>query len=166
MTPPPPSSPPPAPLRVLPEAVPPASSSPPPPHARPALLALAKNPAGAAKIPRPAATVVRDNPLCGDECRLSLAFAPDGTLATLAHDTRACAVCRASAALFAAHAPGRTPAQIRALAEAFFRALQTDDFSPLPPDFAVFRGIAAYPARLHCAALPPKTLLDALPPPP
>ena len=132
----------------------------------PALLTLAKAPVGAAKIPREAATAVLDNPLCGDECRLSLAFAPDGTLATLAHDTRACTVCRASASLFATHAPGRTPSQLRALAADFARALQTDDFTPLPPDFAVFRGISAYPSRLHCALLPPQTLLTALPPPP
>ena len=108
--------------------------------ASPALLALAKSPAGAAKIPRETASAVLDNPLCGDECRLSLAFAPDGTLATLAHDTRACTVCRASASLFATHAPGRTPSQLRALAADFARALQTDDFAALPPDFAVFRG--------------------------
>lgn len=135
----------------------------PSPLYREALLAHARNPAGAAKIPRGEETSRRVNPACGDEVRWRVAFAPGGAIASAVHDTLGCAVCTASASLLAGRLPGLSPAAVRALAADFSARLESSSFPPDSP-LSALNALAAHPARLPCALLPWQALLASLPP--
>jgi len=132
---------------------------------REALLAHARQPVGAAKIPRGEESSRRVNAACGDEVRWLVAFAPDGTLSSAVHDTLGCAVCTASASILAGKAPGLAPGAVRALADDFSARLASGTFSGDDPALAALNGLAAHPARLACALLPWESLLAALPSP-
>ncbi len=80
------------------------------------ILRLAADATGAGHLPAPDAAAPANNPACGDRVTVELNLA-DGRVEALAHDTQACVLTQASAALLAAQAPGRTPAGLAALAD-------------------------------------------------
>ncbi len=105
------------------------------------------------------------NPSCGDELCLELAC--EGGAVTGAHvECRGCAIATASGSILAELVPGRTPAQVRELAEAFRLAMHSPDgILPdelEPGDLEVLTGVRRFPARVKCALLPWITLLSAL----
>jgi len=105
------------------------------------------------------------NPSCGDELSLELACA--GGAITGAHvQCHGCAIATASGSILAELVPGRTPAQVRELAEAFRVAMHTPDGALPdelePGDLEVLTGVRKFPARVKCALLPWITLLSAL----
>jgi nitrogen fixation NifU-like protein len=71
-----------------------------------AIVALARDRSRAGTLDDPDASVLRDNPLCGDRVTLMANFAGDGTLSEIRHKTRGCLLCEAGAALVAANAQG------------------------------------------------------------
>lgn len=105
------------------------------------------------------------NPSCGDELVLELACA-DGAITGAHVACRGCAIATASGSILAELVPGRTPAQARALAEAFREAMHSPDGdlpdSLDPGDLEVLTGVRKFPARVKCALLPWITLLSAL----
>lgn len=127
------------------------------------LLAHARHPTGAAVFPPDDPAPRHVNPACGDDIRLHLDFAPDGTLRTLTHHTRACAVCTASASILATVAPGRTPDGLLALANTVETTLGASDF-PSPP-LSALNAVRGFPARRDCALLPWRALRASLPSP-
>lgn len=118
-----------------------------------ALLAHAKKPYGAGKVPRGTEDAEALNPGCGDEIRIRLTWTPDGALEHLTHELHGCAVSVAGASLAAQRLEGRTRKEIATMAAAFASRLGQRGFEEEWGDFQVFNGIEKFPARLHCARL-------------
>ncbi|MDG6094850.1 SUF system NifU family Fe-S cluster assembly protein [Acetobacter sp. AN02] len=104
------------------------------------------------------------NPVCGDRVRLSLKC--EGLrIDALAHQTRGCAVCIASADLLAGLVTGWNRDEALAAGQVF-----TDMFSDgtvpaaddMPDAFRVFFPLRQHRARIGCATLPWTALKEAL----
>ena len=78
------------------------------------LLRLAADASHAGHLPAPHASATEYNRACGDRVTVELTL-EGGRIATLAHDTRACVLTQASAALLAGIGPGRDRAALAAL---------------------------------------------------
>ncbi|MGD9781385.1 MAG: Fe-S cluster assembly sulfur transfer protein SufU [Kiritimatiellia bacterium] len=117
------------------------------------LLAHAKNPCGAGRVPRGAEDAEAINSGCGDEIRVKLRWTPDGALERLTHELHGCAVSAAAASMAAARLEGKTRAEIEAMAQAFAARIGRTGFEEAWGDFQAFNGIEKYPARIHCASL-------------
>jgi NifU-like protein involved in Fe-S cluster formation len=125
-----------------------------------ALLRLAADAAGAGRLPAPDARATVSNPACGDRVTVEVALEGSG-VAALAHDTKACILTQASAAILAAAAPGMDRAALAAL-EAGVAAMLKDGSPPPLPAYAAF-GAAATPSGRHiCVLLPFQALRKAL----
>ena len=106
-----------------------------------------------------------NNPLCGDQVEVSLAYAPDGTVAQAAFEARGCAISVASADLMSETIHGRTPAEIRTLAADFETLARTGQAPSSDPALLSLRplsGVSEYRSRVKCAVLPWTALLAAL----
>lgn len=100
---------------------------------------------------------------CGSALALSLTLDEAGRIEVLGLAAQACAVGQASAAIFAAHAAGKTRAEIAAAHDAISAWLTGQ--AP-PPDWPGLEAIAKardYPARHGAILLPWRAALDALP---
>jgi NifU-like protein involved in Fe-S cluster formation len=124
-----------------------------------ALLRLAADARGAGRLDPADASASVHNPACGDRVTVTLRLERD-RVADLAHDTQACLLAQAAAALLAGQAAGQTPAGIAALADRI-RAMLAQGMPP-PPGFGIFEGAAAHPGRHVCVLLPFEAALKAL----
>ncbi len=122
------------------------------------ILRLAADATGAGHLPAPDAAATANNPACGDRVTVELTLA-DGRVETLAHDTQACVLTQASAALLAVQAPGQTPAGLAALVDAV-RAFLKGGIAP--DGYGVFDGVAGHAGRHVCVLLPLEATLKAL----
>ena len=118
-----------------------------------ALLAHAKNPRGAGRVPRGSEDAEALNTACGDEIRVKLFWTPGGGLERMTYELHGCAVSVASASMAAQRLEGKTPAEIATMAAAFAARLGRSGFEEEWGDFQAFNGIEKYPARIHCAML-------------
>ena len=92
-------------------------------------------------------TSERRSPICGSRVTVDVAIGPDGRIAALGQEVRACALGQASASLMGAHAIGRTPAELAAARDALAAFLAgTNDDPPQWPGLEIFA-----PARPHSA---------------
>lgn len=122
------------------------------------LLRLAADAIGAGRLTDPDVTATAHNPACGD--RITVEITLEGPLIqALAHTTQACVLTQASAALLAAHAPGRDQAALTALAEAVGAFL---DGGEAPAGYDVFDGVVSHPGRHVCVMLPLQAAMKAL----
>ncbi|RED15932.1 iron-sulfur cluster assembly scaffold protein [Parasphingopyxis lamellibrachiae] len=64
------------------------------------------------RLPSPHASVEKRSPVCGSRVTVDLEMGPDGRVAVLGQEVRACALGQASASLMARHAIGRTLAEL------------------------------------------------------
>jgi NifU-like protein involved in Fe-S cluster formation len=126
------------------------------------LLRLAADAAGAGRLAHPDASATAHNPACGDRVTVEVRM-EDGRIADLAHQTQACVLTQASAAILGAQARGLSPADVRALADRVAAMLQGGP-EPAPPfsAFGVFEGVAGHKGRHVCVMLPFKAVLEAL----
>ena len=126
------------------------------------LLRLAADAAGAGRLTQPDASATAHNPACGDRVTVDVKM-EDGRITALAHQTQACVLAQASAAILGAEAPGLSPADIQALADKVAGMLQGGPV-PAPPfsAFGVFDGVAGHKGRHVCVMLPFKAVLEAL----
>jgi nitrogen fixation protein NifU and related proteins len=129
---------------------------------KPALLRLAADATGAGRLSVPCATATAVNPACGDKITIDVAL-DDGRIATIAHDTKACVLTQASAAILGAEIAGLSRAEVSGLHEAV-RAMLSGAQPPLAPfdAFSVFDGVAEHRNRHRCVLLPIEALLSAL----
>jgi NifU-like protein involved in Fe-S cluster formation len=127
---------------------------------RKALLRLAADAVGAGRLPAPDAAATAANPACGDRITLEIAL-HGGCVSALAHDTQACILTQASAAILGAAAPGLDAAALEAL-ETGVRAMLKDGAPPPLPAYAAFDAAAALPGRHVCVLLPFQALRRAL----
>jgi NifU-like protein involved in Fe-S cluster formation len=127
---------------------------------RKALLRLAADATGAGHLAAPHAAATAANPACGDTVTVELAM-EGGRIAAFAHDTHACILTQASAAILGAAAPGLDRAGLAALEDGVRAMLKTGAPAPLPA-YEAFDGAAALPGRHVCVLLPFAALRRAL----
>ncbi len=123
------------------------------------LLRLAADARGAGRLVQPAVVGTAHNPACGDRVTVELALEA-GRITALAHQTQACVLTQASAALLGDAAAGQDAAGIARLAEGLKAMLAGGP----PPDlaYAVFDGVAGHAGRHVCVLLPVEAALKAL----
>jgi len=126
------------------------------------LLRLAADAAGAGHLTHPDASATAHNPACGDRVTVDIRMR-DGRITAMAHQTQACVLTQASAAILGAGAQGLRPAEIQALTDTVAAMLQGGP-APSPPfsAFGVFDGVAGHKGRHVCVMLPFKAVLEAL----
>ena len=104
-----------------------------------------------------------DNPMCGD--RVEVRVRMDGDhIAQTGFEARGCAISVASADLMADAVNGRSPAEVRDLAQRF-RTMVSTGQCPGCGDMATLQplaGVHEFRSRLKCATLPWDALLAAL----
>ena len=103
-----------------------------------------------------------NNPLCGDRVYMQVALA-GGRIASIAHQTKGCLLCKAAASLLGARAVGLDISAIAATTSALEALLREQ--APVPPDWpelAMFLPAHAYPSRHKCTLLPFHALQAAL----
>ena len=93
------------------------------------ILSLAANIPRTGRLGAPDASVTKRSPLCGSTVTVDVAMR-DGRVADYAQDVKACALGQAAAAVVGDAAIGRTPAELRAGAEALRAMLK--EGSPVP----------------------------------
>lgn len=98
---------------------------------------------------------------CGSTLDLSLATDAAGRIAGLGVRAQACAIGQASAAIFAAAAPGRDKAALAAALAAIESWLDGGDL-PDWPGLAAIAAAQAHPARHGAVLLPWRAAIDAL----
>jgi nitrogen fixation NifU-like protein len=124
-----------------------------------ALLRLAADATGAGTLARPDAVGIAHNPACGDRVTVELAL-EGGKITALAHQTQACVLTQASAALLAATAPGMDAAGLVGLKRGLKAMLAGG--SPPAPGYDAFDGVAGHAGRHVCVLLPVEAALKAL----
>jgi NifU-like protein involved in Fe-S cluster formation len=114
------------------------------------ILRLASSIPHQSRLPAPQASIARRSPICGSRVVVDVVMGPDGRVAELGQEVRACALGQASAALMGEHAIGRSPEELAAARDALaaFLAGERDD----PGDWPGLDLFA--PARPHAARHP------------
>jgi nitrogen fixation protein NifU and related proteins len=115
------------------------------------------------RIAEPTAEAFAQNPLCGDEMRIT-AHIEDGSITDLAFEARGCSISQASADMMADVVTGQGLASASELA-ARFQAMMADDGDGAAEslgDLASLQHVKKYPVRVKCALLPWNTLIEAL----
>lgn len=125
------------------------------------LLRLAANATGSGRLAVPCRTGTAHNPACGDKVTMDVAVA-DGRIAAVAHETRACVLTQASAAILGGEIAGLDRAEVAALRDAVAAMLRGGEAPAAPFDvFAVFDGVADHRNRHTCVLLPLDAVLAA-----
>ncbi|MFQ5516262.1 MAG: Fe-S cluster assembly sulfur transfer protein SufU [Acidimicrobiia bacterium] len=110
------------------------------------------------------------NPLCGDELAIDLAF-ENGKVADVAITGQGCSISQASASMMAEAIVGKTREEIDALTHRFKAMMSIEEGDPgIDPerpgaslgDLEALQGVKKFPVRIKCADLAWTTLTDAL----
>ncbi|MDE3246542.1 MAG: SUF system NifU family Fe-S cluster assembly protein [Acidobacteriota bacterium] len=108
------------------------------------------------------------NPLCGDELRLTLNIR-DGRIEDVKFEGHGCAIDVASASLMTGAVKGKSVEEVERMAEQFRSMVRGElDPSALPLEanllgkLVLFQGVKDLPVRVKCAVLPWATLHSAL----
>ncbi len=109
------------------------------------------------------ASVMHNNPMCGDEIRVDVTL-DDGRIADIAHSGQGCSISQSAASMMSERMIGATSDEALAMIEAFRRMMHGD---PAPTgidlgDAEALAGVARFPARIKCALLGWMALKDAL----
>ncbi|QDX80114.1 hypothetical protein B9N43_01890 [Denitratisoma sp. DHT3] len=126
-----------------------------------ALKALAQAAHGAGRLEAADVSLRLDNPLCGDRIDLHLRWDGDRIVA-LAHETKGCLLCRASASILGLRAPGCGVEDIRRAAAELDALLAGGTEKPSWIELEVFTPVAAHPSRHGCVTLPWRALSQLL----
>lgn len=128
-----------------------------------AIMAKAREAAGAGKLNHPDAEATVDNPVCGDRVTMEIRVS-EGRISAVAHKVRGCLLCEAAASVIGDNAPGATVKEIEAARDAVTDLLESG--TPLPDDgwreLSIFEPVAAHKSRHHCVLLPFDALARAL----
>ena len=125
------------------------------------LLRLAADATGAGRLPHPCLTGLAFNPACGDRVTIDVAL-EDGRISGIAHDTKACVLTQASAAILGSELPGLNREEVATLREHVIGMLKGGDTPPAPFDvFGVFDGVVPHSNRHACVLLPLDAVLSA-----
>lgn len=129
------------------------------------LLRLAALATGAGRLSPCDAEGRASNPVCGDRVSVTLTLDREGRISALAHETHACVLAQASAAILGAQIPGSSAEAVARLRDKVAAMLRGES-APPPPfgDYAALLGAAAHRNRHTCVLLPIDAVLDALDP--
>ena len=126
------------------------------------LLRLAADAVGAGRLDNPDGSATAHNPACGDRVTVDIRL-EDGLIAALTHQSQACVLTQASAAILGAHAKGLDPTGLRILAQDIAAMLSGSPAPDAPfQDYAVFDGVAGHKGRHKCVLLPLEAALAAV----
>ena len=126
------------------------------------IKALARAAHGAGTLAAPDALVRLDNPYCGDRIDLALTL-NSGRVSALAHQTKGCLLCCASASLIGLRAPGAELSQVEQAIVALDALLAGQDLSAGAwSELEIFTPVRDYPARHGCVSLPVQALRKAI----
>lgn len=129
---------------------------------KPALLRLAADATGAGRLAVPCGTATVFNPACGDKVTVDVAI-EDGRISAIAHDTKACVLTQASAAILGGEIAGLTRREVADLHKAVGEMLAGADAPSAPFDtYRVFDGVVDHRNRHRCVLLPIEAVLSAL----
>jgi nitrogen fixation NifU-like protein len=124
-----------------------------------AIKDLAHQAHGSGQLAIPDRRARLDNPLCGDRIDIELRLSDDGLVAELAHQTRGCLLCRASASILGLHAPGCSAAEIESIGAGLKAMLASGGPPPMAWDaLGLFLPVRAHPSRHGCVLLPFRAL--------
>ena len=128
-----------------------------------AILELARKSRQTARLEAPQASVILDNPLCGDRITLDLSLG-DGRVDAVGHKVRGCLLCQAAAAVIGERAPGRTPDELREVAQDLGDAIAKapEIAGKRWPELAAFAPVHPHRSRHECVMLPFQALIEAL----
>jgi len=127
-----------------------------------AIMQLAAEAAGHGALAAPTASVLVDNPLCGDRVRIDIQI-EEGRLRALAHEVKGCLLCRAAASIIGKHATGSTQAQLQSVADAVSAMLRDGAAPPTAwEELGAFAPVRDHPSRHRCVQLPFEALLAAM----
>ena len=126
------------------------------------LLRLAADAHGAGHLAAPHASGTAHNPACGDKVVFEVAL-EGGRISALAHETKACVLSQASAAILGRDAKGLTRDALETLREDV-AAMLAGAAPPAPPFdvYAAFEGVGPHRNRHMCVLLPIDALLKAM----
>jgi NifU-like protein involved in Fe-S cluster formation len=126
------------------------------------LLRLAADAVGAGRLKDPHGSATAHNPACGDRVTVDIQV-EGGRIATLAHETRACILTQASAAILGAEAKGLDHAALKLLADEVAAMLKGGEAPKTPfQAYGAFDGVAGHKGRHICVLLPLEATLKAL----
>ncbi len=126
------------------------------------LLRLAADATGAGRLAHPHGTATAHNPACGDRVTMDVNL-ENGRITALAHQTQACVLAQASAAILGHEAKGLDRAGLQALREQVVAMLEGGEAPAAPfQAYGVFDGVAAHKGRHVCVLLPLKAALAAV----
>lgn len=112
------------------------------------ILRLAATIPHQSRLAAPQATVEKRSPVCGSRVTVDVALGPDGRIAELGQEVRACALGQASAGLMGVEAIGRTPAELAAARDALAGWLAGGRADPGDwPGLAIFAPALPHSAR-------------------
>src|SRR5260370_38677755 len=118
------------------------------------LLRLAADATGAGRLAHACVTGRAFNPACGDRVTIDIAIENE-RIAGIAHDTRACILTQASAAILGADLIGLTRDEVETLRASVAAMLERGVPPGAPFDsFASFDGVADHKSRHRCVLLP------------
>ncbi len=105
---------------------------------------------------------IAHNATCGDRVGVTLCLDSSGRIAAIAHDTRACVLAQASAAILGGHLHGKTQTDVEGLRHAVARMLEGGP-APASPfaDYAKLAAAATFRSRHRCVLLPIDAVLEA-----
>lgn len=98
------------------------------------------------------------NPLCGDQVHLYLKISPAGLVEDIAFEGKGCAISIASASMMSDLILGKTIAEAKMLAQAFYHLAKGEivDGAVVSADMeriAVMSGVSQFPMRVKCATM-------------
>ena len=129
---------------------------------KPALLRLAADATGAGRLTVPCGTATTYNPACGDKVTVDVAV-ECGRITAIAHDTKACVLTQASAAILGGEIAGLTREEVSGLHAAVSAMLDGAAAPAAPFDvFSVFDGVAGHRNRHRCVLLPIEAVMAAV----
>ncbi|HET9640291.1 MAG TPA: iron-sulfur cluster assembly scaffold protein [Allosphingosinicella sp.] len=119
------------------------------------ILRLAASIPHLGRLDRPQASAEKSSPVCGSRVAVDVALDGEGRVAELGQEVKACALGQASASLMAAHAVGRTRAELESARDSLAAYLSGRSDSPGDwPGLDVFAEARRVPAR-HASILLP-----------
>jgi NifU-like protein involved in Fe-S cluster formation len=126
------------------------------------ILRLAANIPHVGRLSSPHARAERMSAVCGSRVAVDVVVGPEGRIIELAQEVRACALGQASAALMAAHAIGRGPAELAEARDRLgaFLAGRRDDPGDWP-GIEVLTPALPYTARHASIMLPFEAVAEA-----
>lgn len=127
------------------------------------LLRHASDASHAGHLQKPDACATINNPLCGDKISVELALDGAGHVTAYAHETTACVLCQASAAMIGHVIEGKSESDMASGQSALTDVLEERAETTPPPfeTFKIFSSVAAHQSRHQCVLLPFEAVLEA-----